>query len=425
MNIQYQYFRYRKIVNYLFFNYMEFGIFALISIYFSSVASSEELASSSVSFIIISYSAFASLGLFSALIKESAISGRDRTHINYIIKVGNIYVVAVFSIFAFMLYLLFVNLFNWERAYVEFISFGLLIGGMNLVKSYCQSYFRIYKLDKALNVTNLSWVLVFGFCFLIGYFLFAFPLVQSFFVSWALGLILCYGVALIHISRKVFREKNITRFSSVTIIASSFHLFLNSVNLTLILTFDRLLLNFIGADVEIIAKFQFSDMISNIFFLGFSSVIYYLTPNMIYKFSNSHDIYVFRNWLKQTIVAIIFLSIVFFLMVLVYLNIINRFEYDQAMILLLHIIFKGALIVFGLFVMFLHSVRKERMSTYYYIFIVTFVAISVLLFQQWCVNYNSSLQIYISTIPISIIAVTSTVLYFHMKNKFRSSRGKL
>lgn len=405
--------KFKNLIAYLLFNYIEFGVFAIINMYFVSIASESELARSSTTYLLISYSAFCSLGLFGSIIKEASMSGRTKEEINFLLRFGQKFLILTLIVFACVI------AFIIQMSYSYYISLGLLIGMLNLIKNYCQNYFRINLLDKYLNLSNVFWVMIFVASFAYLSLNYEYETSYAFFLSWALGLLVSYGIALILISINLAKPNKTQNVELKTIFNSAVHLLINTVGLTIVITADRLVIKYLGYSDYYISIFQFSDSVTNVFFLGLSSIIYYLTPTMFGKYSSEDGSEKFSQSINYIIKSLVLCYILFMIISLALVIIVNKFSYEQYLVIACHTAFKAGLILYSVYLTFLHSQRMENLASKSYSIMSIIILAMTYIFLTGAKQIIHEAALYVSLFSFLILSLS----IFFLDKKLNGFQG--
>lgn len=349
-------------IKYVLATYSEFSLVALLTLYFTNMASQQALADSSIAFIVISYSTFLALGFHNGAIRDGAISGSVEE------KQRILRLEIQFSAFIAVLLVLAAAVCH-ERF---FLMAGLFIGGINHLKTACQTVFRLLGMDLHLNVLNVSWASAFFVSFGLAFLLFSdSTLEHRFFGAWAFAafavvvafFVYCRGKLGASISD---RSENLRLFWKI--LSASRYMFLMASGLVVVLTLDRVVLNTLGAAEKVRADFQYVDVLTNIYFLGMTSVLYYFTPGLLKRFSGDdaeHGVFKVMMikcgaWLSA-VVSFFVVAISLFLLV------IGRFEWPLFEILISMLLLKTMLICLGFVCNFYLAQRLERVLAVAYL----------------------------------------------------------
>ncbi|WP_353348480.1 hypothetical protein [Oceaniserpentilla sp. 4NH20-0058] len=373
--------------------YFEFAVVALISLYYTYSASEHVLASSSVTFLIISYGMYLALGIHNGVLRDTAIEGDEQKRARL---------------------LAFEILFSVLLAAVMFISsfivsdlwwcYGLLVASANQLKTGAYTIFRISKNDRWLNVVKAAWV----FMFCVSFFLCAnFKDIETaFFASWCFSLYIVMLPALFFGFYKYKKEIKVPVTNTQLLlmapglIKSSGYIFLAMLGVTGFVTFDRLWLNTIDLkDDKILAQFQFFDVWTNIFFLGVSTIIFYFTPDLLKSYSLDEGRGKLLDSVSRASKVITVLALLFIVFSLPVLYLIERYSTSGIVVLASMTALKSLLLIIGFFGNYLIANHKERLIVMLYfsfllllmigasflfpsvelIYIPTFVAVSLML----------------------------------------------
>jgi hypothetical protein len=346
--------------------YSEFSLVALLTLYFTNTAAQHVLADSSITFIVISYSTFLALGFHNGAVRDGAISGSESEK-NDILRL-EIYFSAVVAAL-----LIFSAMITKDNFY---LMAGLLVGGVNHLKTACQTVFRLLEEDALLNSMNISWAVLFFVTFSAATIIeFNIELHVLFFCCWifsAFTVVLCFYIYCM-IRLNVIRinvEDGKKLF--IKILGSSKYMFLMSSGLVVLLTSDRLVLSFLGASDKVRADFQYVDVLTNIYFLGVTAVLYYFTPGLLKMFSEkagtSH--HEFLAIARKCCVYLVAAFIAFLSVVLLFLVVVGKFNASLVEVLISMLLLKTALVVLGFVCNFYLARKLEKLLAFCYLLLM-------------------------------------------------------
>ncbi|PWB36013.1 hypothetical protein DCO48_00775 [Pseudomonas sp. SDI] len=349
-------------VRYVLATYSEFSLVALLTLYFTNMASQQVLADSSIAFIVISYSTFLALGFHNGAIRDGAISstveGKER-----ILRL-EVWFSAVIA-----LLLMLAAFICRERFY---LMAGLFIGGVNHLKTACQTVFRLLGMDMHLNTLNVTWAGTFFVSFGLVLWLFkGHALEIQFFGAWSFAAFVVVFSFFVYCWRKLNissndRSEDIKLFWKV--LSASKYMFLMASGLVVVLTSDRLVLNVLGAVERVRADFQYIDVLTNIYFLGMTSVLYYFTPGLLKRFSGENaadgD---FQSMMIKYTGYLSGVMMVFVLAIMVFLQLVGRFDWALVEILVSMLLLKTMLICLGFVCNFYLAQRLEKVLAVAYL----------------------------------------------------------
>ncbi|MHC8355010.1 hypothetical protein ACYZTL_07210 [Pseudomonas sp. LB3P81] len=389
--------------------YSEFSLVALLTLYFTNTAAQHVLADSSVTFIVISYSTFLALGFHNGAVRDGAISESEREK-NDILRL-EIYFSAVVAALLIFSAVVFRNNF--------YLMAGLLIGGVNHLKTSCQTVFRLLEQDNLLNSMNISWAVMFFVTFSTA----ALTKIDAelhlmFFGCWILSafvVVLSFYIYCM-IKLKVFKiNLGDGRKLFVKILSSSKYMFLMSSGLVVLLTSDRLVLSFLGASDKVRADFQYVDVLTNIYFLGVTAVLYYFTPGMLKMFSEtsgaSHQDFLSIARKCCTYLAGAFVA--FLSMVLLYLVVLGKFSVGLVEVLVSMLLLKTALVVLGFVCNFYLARKLEKLLAFCYLLLMGGGFLVSLLFSS--IFLASPVLVFL---PFLNFLIVSILVLFLVKNLY-------
>lgn len=349
-------------VKYVLATYSEFSLVALLTLYFTNMASQQALADSSIAFIVISYSTFLALGFHNGAIRDGAISTSVQE------KERILRLEIRFSLLIALLLILAAAICH-ERF---FLMAGLFIGGVNHLKTACQTVFRLLGMDLHLNVLNVSWASAFFVSFGLTFWLFADGALENrFFGTWAFAAFAVVGAFFVYCWVKLGlasegRDERARLFWKI--LSASRYMFLMASGLVVVLTLDRLVLNTLGAAEKVRADFQYVDVLTNIYFLGMTSVLYYFTPGLLKQFSGDDVEHgVFKAMMVKCAGYLAAVVMFFTAAISVFLLVIGRFEWSIFEILISMLLLKTMLICLGFVCNFYLAQRLERLLAIAYL----------------------------------------------------------
>lgn len=352
-------------VKYVLATYSEFSLVALLTLYFTNMASQQALADSSIAFIVISYSTFLALGFHNGAIRDGAVSTSVeekerilRLEIRFSLLIALLLIIAA--------------VICHERF---FLMAGLFIGGVNHLKTACQTVFRLLGMDLHLNVLNVSWASAFFFSFGLTFLFFADGALESrFFGAWACTAFAVVGAFFVYcwVKLGLASEGHDERARLFwKILSASRYMFLMASGLVVVLTLDRLVLNTLGVAEKVRADFQYVDVLTNIYFLGMTSVLYYFTPGLLKQFSgHAAEHGVFKAIMVKCASYLCGVVVFFTAAISVFLLVIGRFERPIFEILISMLLLKTMLICLGFVCNFYLAQRLERLLAIAYIWLM-------------------------------------------------------
>jgi len=342
-------------IKYVVATYSEFSLVALLTLFFTNMASQQALADSSVAFIVISYSTFLALGFHNGAIRDGAISASTEE------KDDILRLELYFSAFV-AFFLIIAAVIARDNFY---LMAGLFIGGVNHLKTACQTVFRLQGLDLLLNTLNVAWATVFFVSFsLLAWLAHGIALEVRFFSAWgaAAAFVICVIFAFCLFKLKAFkRHATVNGALFLKVLSSSKYMFLMASGLVVLLTSDRVVLNALDAAEKVRADFQYVDVLTNIYFLGMTSVLYYFTPGLLKRFS-SVDVKhqgAFAAMVAKYATYLLGVVILFVLVIIVFLLVIHKFSWSLLGVFVSMLTLKTLLICLGFVCNFYLAKRLE------------------------------------------------------------------
>ena len=350
-------------IKYVLATYSEFSLVALLTLFFTNMVSQQALADSSIAFIAISYSTFLALGFHNGAIRDGAISASVE-------ECEDILRLELY----FSAFVAFVLMTAAVAAHESFyLMAGLFIGGVNHLKTACQTVFRLQGMDALLNTLNVVWASVFFISFsLLAWLSQQVALEVRFFGAWgaSAAFVICSFFAFCLISLQAFRPSmTASRALFFKVLSSSKHMFLMASGLVVLLTSDRVVLNVLGAAEKVRADFQYVDVLTNIYFLGMTSVLYYFTPGLLKRFSGVDSAHQGAFAAMMTKYAAYLLGVVIFFAfaIFVFLLVIGRFSWELVGVFVSMLTLKTQLICLGFVCNFYLAQRLERVLAIAYL----------------------------------------------------------
>lgn len=342
-------------IKYVLATYSEFSLVALLTLFFTNMASQQALADSSVAFIVISYSTFLALGFHNGAIRDGAISASTEE------KDDILRLELYFSAFV-AFFLMIAAVVARDNFY---LMAGLFIGGVNHLKTACQTVFRLQGLDVLLNTLNVAWATVFFVSFsLLAWLSQGVALEVRFFSAWggSAAFVICAFFAFCLFTLKAFR-RHATASGALffKVLSSSKYMFLMASGLVVLLTSDRVVLNALEAAEKVRADFQYVDVLTNIYFLGMTSVLYYFTPGLLKRFSGVDAKHqgAFTAMVAKYATYLLGVVIFFVLAIVVFLLVIHKFSWTLLGVLVSMLTLKTLLICLGFVCNFYLAQRLE------------------------------------------------------------------
>lgn len=395
------------------FKYIEYAILALLYFLIARKVGPEEYGEATSSFLAISYSSFAILGVNQVLIKWHAIHEKEDIK-KFFIEFNLLYNIIICIIVFFVLSTF---LENEYKIYVAGIA------SLKLLQELLVNINRAKQHIFEINTMYLS----FALCFCSLFFLFVTD-IFSFFKFWLVGLLFSVTLGCIltlpnsqlYSNPKFFFEK--TRIYFKRFIQDGIKLALIAAILPLYLNLDRILLiNFTSIDKSYIGNLQLADNIATVVSFGISSLLFITTPIIIEKLKKGEiqSSYLFKISYRLLFVFLLGLTICAF--PLIYLMDIVFPQYNQIKIpLILYLI--GRLLYISLYVPKILSITFSR-ETYYIKVIYFWFAILLLLFATSIFFVDSKQLIWL--LPIILIGIMICVHVTFFLNRKSSLSSKL
>lgn len=357
-------------IKYVLATYSEFSLVALLTLFFTNMATQQTLAESSVAFIVISYSTFLALGFHNGAIRDGAISTSSEEK-NDILRLE-----LYFS--GFVAFSLVVAALIAKNNF--YLTVGLLIGAVNHLKTACQTVFRLKGMDTLLNTLNLAWAAFFFVSFsLVTWLVQGTALQVRFFSAWVASAAFVVGVFFVFclMALEAFqRHETSNKALFFKILSSSKYMFLMASGLVVLLTSDRVVLNLLGAAERVRADFQYVDVLSNIYFLGMTSILYYFTPGLLKRFSGVDATHqgAFAEMVAKYAVYLLGVVSLFVLAIVVFLLVIGKFSWGLVGVLVSMLMLKTLLICLGFVCNFYLAQRLEKVLAVSYLCLMAFGA---------------------------------------------------
>ncbi|SCZ27866.1 MULTISPECIES: hypothetical protein [unclassified Pseudomonas] len=396
-------------LRYVFFVYSEFGLVALLTLYFINAAPASMLAESSITFIVISYSTFLAFGFHNGATRDAAVATTLEQR-NEILRLE-----LLFSSAVALVLLGIVLVFNPDF----YLMAGMMIGAVNHLKVACQAIFRLNGENNRLNLLNVSCALAFFLLFTLSQgFAWPLPLEQAFFLAWLTATCLVVAIFYVVCGRKVglFSRRPYDLSLFFRILKASKFMFVMAVGGSVLLTSDRVMLNLHQAGELIVANFQYVDTLSNIYFLGLSAVLYYFTPNLLRRYNSAGEEEGAANFLrsmKMMLFALVGVVLLFLVCASVLLFFLGRLEFVMFELLLSMLLMKSAMIMLGIVCNFYLANSGERRLAGYYI-VVT--CISLLATHLWVSLFsNAQMIFFLPLLNSAFIVVMFGALLMHIK----------
>ncbi|MEW5715676.1 hypothetical protein AB1462_25405 [Pseudomonas sp. SB113] len=343
-------------IKYVLATYSEFSLVALLTLFFTNTISQQVLADSSIAFIVISYSTFLALGFHNGAIRDGAISNSVEE------KEDVLRLELYFSAFVACV-LLTAAMIAHQNFY---LMAGLFIGAVNHLKTACQTVFRLLGRDTLLNTLNVTWASVFFVSFsLLAWLSQHVALEVRFFGAWGASAAFVISLFFVFcmITLKAFRYPMMaSKGLFLKVLNSSKYMFLMASGLVVLLTSDRVVLTILGAAEKVRADFQYVDVLTNIYFLGMTSVLYYFTPGLLKRFSGADAVRdgAFAAMMLKYVAYLLSVVIFFAFAIMVFLLVVHRFSWELVGILLSMLTLKTVLIVLGFVCNFYLAQRLEK-----------------------------------------------------------------
>lgn len=309
-----------------------------------------EMGKSISSLLYITYSSYLALGLNQVVLK----------HFNRIKDEENRSKLLLFN----LQYLLIAGFTNFFLAFIfidkEYFLFVALIALTTILRSYFSSYYRVIDKIHVLNKNNL----IFSFILLL------FTLVSvnnwcDYLMYWAFSSLLC--VVLFFFDDKNFFNSLILRVFSKPekdkaffYLKDGFYLALVGFLSTILLTTDRLIINFAVKDLNVKGVYQLGEHFGVAFYMLITTIFFYYYPSWISKIRESVK---FRNLfykrIKLGLIVSPILFVIFYLSVYVISNYIF-IEYEKLEnISIFIVIMKFLILIIGLLSIFYVSFDSE------------------------------------------------------------------
>lgn len=250
---------------------------------------------------------------------------------------------------------------------------------------------------------------------MVSYLIIQAELEYAFFISWNVALyavsvpFLCYNIAT-HLKCKKYIEV-LSDFNNqfLKIIGASKYILITMLCSTVILTYDRVWLNYIGCNSDIVSMFQFVDVLSNVYFLGITSIIYYYTPSMIKIYSSREGVNVFEKNFNMGGYLLLAAYFVFISFGLLCLYATGRGTLDYVIVFCLVSLLKSSIVLLGIIANYLLAVGREKFLAKIYSSIVCILIVLLYLL------FPGLDYIYLPTLAIALIFISIFIILRFVK----------
>ena len=280
----------KKAILYVFFKYIELIVTASVMLILAKNIGPTEMGYSISYLLYITYSSYLGAGTNAMVIKQFFRQPEKIIFVSNSLK----FILIVCILNFFLSYLFFDNFFL-----ISLISISLLL------KNFFYSYFRSIFKTIYINIVN-----IYTASFLLLGTLFYVENWNDYLLIWMFAISSSVIICL-------FLETSIIKLIFPEIIKKSiftgFHidfkevLYLTCIGIigTVFLTTDRLIINNLDISDSIKGSYQFADNITTAFFMGFGSLIFYFTPNIIEKVNQDKKFFFkFSNYTKYLLFII-------------------------------------------------------------------------------------------------------------------------
>ncbi len=255
--------------------YVELGTNAFILLHFANLVGPVVYGEAASSMLAITYSAFLVFGINGAYVKFYSMESNEVIAQQF--SSFNLVYNFIMSCICYFFVLIIIN--------VPYAYYVAGICSLNLLRGSIQSIFRASVKSKLLAVFNMT----FAIFFLVIYFA---SIWQSqtvnntdLFRSWcfALSISIVFGFYIIYKQNMLFSliSCELYRFIQekfILMLKNGFYLVLLTFASIIFISSDRLMLVLLNYDSSKVGYYQYADSISNIFYMGSSSLLYLLTP---------------------------------------------------------------------------------------------------------------------------------------------------
>ena len=336
-----------QVISYTFFKYFELILTAVLMLVLADKIGPVEMGYSISSLLYITYSSYLAFGMNTLIIKnykrENNKIGFLTCNFQFLFCVGLLNFVFTFFIF--------------DKTIFYLIS---IISIANLFRSFFMSYYRVINKIWVLNINNifLSSFLLISTFFLVDYWS-EYLLIWSIIVSLSLILFVFFDIM---VFKELFNE-----FFNLPNFIVLFRSFKEGAKLalvagvgTVLLTTDRLLINSLAISDTIKGSYQFADNLSTAIFIGFSSVIFYFTPDWINKINEDKSFFIYLNKIVNYGLLIIPIVSIFAYNIVGFLHKFWFLEYqDLPKFVLLTLILKLIILLSGIYTLVYIGLNDE------------------------------------------------------------------
>ena len=257
----------KKAILYVFFKYIELIVTASVMLILAKKIGPIEMGYSISYLLYITYSSYLGAGTNAMVIKQFFRQPEKIIFVSNSLK----FILIVCTLNFFLSYLFFDDFFL-----ISLISISLLL--KNFFYSYFRSIFKTIYIN-IINIYSASFLLL-GTLFYVEYWN-DYLLIWMFAISSSVIICLFLETSIIKLIFPEIKKSILTGFH----IDFKEVLYLTCIGIigTIFLTMDRLIINNLDISNSIKGSYQFADNITTAFFMGFGSLIFYFTPNIIEK----------------------------------------------------------------------------------------------------------------------------------------------
>ena len=398
-----------KAILFLVTSYYEYAVVGLATLFFVTTSSQQIVGESSITFLTISFGVFFALGIHNVIVRDGSLVERNLSKKKQLIKIEILFTIFVCVIVIFLMF------FSRD----EWFTYGLFIVAGNQLKIAAQTVSRVTNNDRVLNILNILWPSLFLINILIFKFL-SIPSEKSLFISWGASLI----VVSIPVLFGLFKVNRLQVFLTISdllvlkqLLTKAKWFVVSMFATTLFISADRLFLNLFDYDPKFISIFQVSDVVSGIYFIGASTVLFYFTPNLLIKFASGISHFELTRFVLRSLLINVCTAFTFFVLVLTFEKIIQLcfdfdfdfdFDFQFYLVFLFMLLLKSAIISYGILGNYLLAKNKERTLAIFNIFLMVVCVLVT------CLLVSFELAMYVSLAIFVMVVIFNFILFFRI-----------
>ncbi len=371
---------------------MEIGITALTTFIVAEELGPGEMGKSIPIFLFLTYSAYLTLGINQVMIKNYKKLQSNKEEQDFLIINLQYHLLAG----AIAITLSYILLSNEYWLFVGFLS------AFTILRSYFMTYFRVIDRIHVLNKNNI----IFSLLFLIGVLVFVENLYQ-YVLIWAISMaigIICYFIdayKMLNTIRKRFLTLNFDLLKKL--IVEGVKLIGIGIITTILLTFDRLILNELDLQKDILGNYQVADFFGKAFYMIATTVLFYYYPKMIYRLQNEHAYRVifFKKVILVNIILVVFPVCSFFFIELIQLHFFTNYDL-LSHFTLFNVLIKSLVFSSSLFSLIFISVNKEVSYLRNYVPLLAIVAGAYFYVKFYDIDYRLIGFVLLSVLMLTI-----------------------